>query len=321
MTTFNYTSLEKLSGLRFLLNVESKGMKLLDWAINYRNDIEKIIQNDGVILIRGLKIYSSKQFGKFLAALFDSDLLEYRYRSTPRIELSGHVYTATEYPSDQTIFQHNENAYSNIMPNRIGFCCMLAVQKGGETPISDTRKISSTLTKTEIKKFEDKGILYVRNYSGLDLSWSEVFQTESKKKVEQYCLANKIEFEWKENNCLKTWQRNPAFITHPISGEKLWVNQAHLFHVSSLSEDVQSALINELGEKDLPRNAYYGDGSPIEVELLERIRRVYEDSKIKFSWRKNDILLLDNLRFTHGRMPFEGPRKVLVGMAGQFMSD
>lgn len=32
-----------------------------------------------------------------------------------------------------------------------------------------------------------------------------------------------------------------------------------------------------------------------------------------FSGKKNDLLLLDNIFFTHGRETYEGPHKVLVG--------
>ncbi|WP_414734070.1 TauD/TfdA family dioxygenase [Colwellia psychrerythraea] len=37
--------------------------------------------------------------------------------------------------------QHNENAYSKIWPNSIGFLCLLPSQTGGATAISDSRYI------------------------------------------------------------------------------------------------------------------------------------------------------------------------------------
>jgi hypothetical protein len=128
-------------------------------------------------------------------------------------------------------------------------------------------------------------------------------------------MANELKFEWLPNDAFRTIQVNQATALHPLTGEKLWFNQAHLFHASSLGKEISETLISSLGEENLPRNSYYGDGSPIEPEVLDLIRSAYEQTKIKFPWQKNDLLLLDNMLFTHGREPYTGARKVLVGMA------
>lgn len=73
------------------------------------------------------------------------------------------------------------------------------------------------------------------------------------------------EFDWLENDTPRTTQINPATAVHPVTGEKMWFNQAHLFHVSNLHKEFADTLIGSLGEKNLPRNTYYGDGSPIEL--------------------------------------------------------
>ena len=86
--------------------------------------------------------------------------------------------------------------------------------------------------------------------------------------------------------------------------------------MSNLHKEFADTLIGSLGEKNLPRNTYYGDGSPIEPDVLDTIRAAYEQTKIKFTWQRNDLLLLDNMLFTHGRESYTGPRKVLTGMAG-----
>ena len=171
------------------------------------------------------------------------------------------------------------------------------------------------LPKSVREKFEQKGVMYVRNYSTLDLPWSVVFQTEDKSQVEDYCKANELNYEWLENNGLRTSQVNPATAVHPHTGEKVWFNQSHLFHVSSLGKDIAETLLASLGEESIPRNSYYGDGSPIELEALELIRAAYEQTKVKFAWQKTDLLLLDNMLFTHGRESYTGARKILVGMA------
>ena len=315
LQNFNVDDLEKVESLSFLLRVEPNGKKPLDFIDENKVSIQQLLQANGALLIRGLRILSSQQFGHVLEKVFDEKLLNYSYRSTPRTELRGNVYTATEYHCDEVIPQHNENAYSNQWAMRIGFLCMIPSAVGGETPIADSREVYRRLPKEIVKKFEEKKVMYVRNYGEIDLPWSEVFQTEDKQEVEQYCLSNNMQCEWLPDNGLRTTQINPATAIHPVTGEKVWFNQAHLFHVTSLNADVRQSLLSVVTEEYLPRNTYYGDGSPIEPEVLKIIRDVYEQCKICFKWQKNDLMLLDNMLYTHGRLPFEGNRKILVGMA------
>jgi hypothetical protein len=313
--TITVGDLTEIEGLPILLNAEMSGLNALSWAEEYHQDIQGLIEANGAVLIRGLKVPGTTQFGKILSTLFGSELIEYVYRSTPRTGLRGNVYTATEYPAAEVIPQHNENSYSRHWPNRIGFMCILPSETGGETPIGDSRLVYNMLPPSLREKFEQKGVMYVRNYSTLDLPWSVVFQTEDKSEVEAYCTANELKFEWLPNNTLRTSQVNPATAVHPRTGEKIWFNQAHLFHASSLGKEISETLLSSLGEENLPRNSYYGDGSPIEPEVLEFIRATYAQTRIKFAWQKNDLLLLDNMLYTHGREPYTGSRKVLVGMA------
>ena len=309
------SDLKPIGGLPILLDAGGGELNAVNWAEEYRPDIQGLIKINGVVLIRGLKVSGSAQFGQILSTLFGAELLEYTYRSTPRTRLRGNIYTATEYPASEAIPQHNENSYSRIWPNRIGFMCLLPAETGGETPIGDSRVVYNMLPKPIRDKFEQKGVMYVRNYSTLDLPWSVVFQTDDKSQVEAYCKVNELDYEWLDNGGLRTRQVTPATAVHPHTGEKVWFNQAHLFHVSSSGKDIAEALLASLGEGNLPRNSYYGDGSPIELEAIEQIRSVYEQTKIKFAWQKNDLLLLDNMLFTHGRESYIGARKVLVGMA------
>jgi alpha-ketoglutarate-dependent taurine dioxygenase len=314
ISTITVADLETVNGQPLVLNIDAQGIRAKNWISEQKHHINRLLEENGALLIRGLKIHGSKQFGGLLTTVFDDELLQYTYRSTPRTEFRGNIYSATEYPANEVIPQHNENAYSHSWPNRIGFMCLVEPQEGGATPISCSQYIYEHLSDPIKKQFEEKGIMYVRNYSDMDLPWQEVFQTQDKAEVEAFCQANGLTFEWLEGG-LRTKQVNPATAVHPQTGQKLWFNQAHLFHVTSLGEEMSETLKASLGEENVPRNTYYGDGSPIEPEYLKEIRHLYEHSKIVFKWQKDDLMLLDNMRFTHGRETFKGERKILVGMA------
>jgi alpha-ketoglutarate-dependent taurine dioxygenase len=124
-----------------------------------------------------------------------------------------------------------------------------------------------------------------------------------------------MEFEWLDNNRLRTRQVRQAVTTHPKLAETVWFNHAHMFHVSNLERQVRESLLAEFRDDELPRNAFYGDGKPIETSVLDEIRQVYSQTAITFPWRKGDILMLDNVLASHGREPFVGPRKILVALA------
>ncbi|MEQ9551964.1 MAG: TauD/TfdA family dioxygenase [Coleofasciculus sp. G3-WIS-01] len=292
-----------------------EGINLVTWVASNRDLIETWLLQHGGILFRNFDITEVTQFEQFIQTI-SGQLLDYSYRSTPRSQVSGKIYTSTEYPATQSIPLHNEMAYSLSWPMKIWFCCLKSAHYGGQTPIADSRRVLQRIDPKIKDKFIKKKVMYVRNYvDKLDLSWENVFQTKNKLELEQYCQNAGIEFEWKKGNHLRTRQVCQAVATHPKTGETVWFNQAHLFHVSSLNSEVQQTLLSIMEEADIPRNAYYGDGSPIEASVLDEIREIYNQETVIFSWQEGDILMLDNMISAHGRKPFIGARKVIVGMA------
>lgn len=295
-----------------IITQEQTGPDLFEWFSNNKELIEHQILEDGPLLFRGYKINGSKAFEKLIASL-GSELLDYNNRSTPRTLVKGQIYTSTEYPPNEHIALHNENSYTNSWARLIAFFCMKAAEEGGETPIADSRRIYQMIPAEIREEFEAKKVMYVRNYGHIDLSWQEVFQTDAPAEVEAYCKTNNIEFSWNGER-LKTWQVCQSVAVHPVTGEKTWFNQAHLFHMSNLAPEIRNSLLSSMQESELPRNACYGDGSAIDPSFLEEIRKVYQQEEVVFSWQSGDVLLMDNMLFAHGRKPFKGSRKVFVGM-------
>ncbi|HYP52369.1 MAG TPA: TauD/TfdA family dioxygenase, partial [Pyrinomonadaceae bacterium] len=143
--------------------------------------------------------------------------------------------------------------------------------------------------------------------------WQNFFHTEERAAVEDYCRAARIEFEWAGNR-LRTRQRSQAVTTHPKTGEPVFFNQLQLHHVACLDPAVRQSLQTVFAPEDMPRNVYYGDGTPIEEEVIAHVSDVYRQTAVSFPWREGDILMLDNMLTAHSRNPFVGRRKIVVAM-------
>lgn len=295
-----------------------KDVNLADWAAANRESVAAQLLAHGGLLFRSFNLRGVAEFERLVKAV-SGKLLEYTYRSTPRSQVSGNIYTSTEYPAEHSIPLHNEMSYAREWPLKIWFFCRKTAEAGGETPIADSGRVFDRIAPEIRERFESKGVMYVRNYGrGLDLPWQQVFNTESRPAVEEFCRSAGIEFEWQGGDRLRTKQRCQGVAAHPLTGRRVWFNQAHLFHVSSLERGVRDSLLKEFGEEELPRNAFYGDGSSIEPDALEQIREAYRLEEVVFPWQEQDILMLDNMLVAHGRTPYAGSRSVVVGMAEPF---
>lgn len=302
--------------LPFVIQAPTDASALDTWVESNRCTWSDALLTHGAVLWRGFRLPDGEGF-EACPRLFFDETLSYIYRSTPRTEVGKGVYTATEYPKQFEIPQHSEESYARDWPLRLLFYSDTPATSGGETPLSDNRVTTALLSQRVKDRFEEKKICYVRNYGGgVDLSWQVVFQTEDRSAVERYCSEHDIEYEWLGNR-LRTRQVCPAFATHPVTGDRVWFNQAHLFHVSSLDPRMRQAMLRLFKPEDLPRNSYYGDGTEIEPETLHEIRTAFADA-IPVQWQRGDLVLVDNMLAAHGRRPFEGPRKTLVSMGDAY---
>jgi hypothetical protein len=91
-----------------------------------------------------------------------------------------------------------------------------------------------------------------------------------------------------------------------------------LHHIYWLEPDVREDLLSMFGPERMPRHVYYGDGTPIEDEVMQRIGDLYEECAVRFDWQRGDAILLDNMLVAHARDPFEGPRKIVVAMGDMY---
>lgn len=235
-------------------------------------------------------------------------------------------------------------SYVKNPPVNIFFYCHVEPDYGGESPICNFRKVYADMDPKIREEFDRKGVLTVRNYSGLESGykfnlfelkkWNEIFNTTDKAEVEKQCKEQEIEFEWMPGGNLRLIHRTPAAINHPVTKEKVWFNHLQVFHPHGA--DVEYAYIHKhqgraktflwktflslmvkvksLTTKpiDQSMNVLFGDGTPVPDSYVEHIEELIWKNLVILPWKQNDVIAVDNFSTAHGRLPYEGKRQILV---------
>lgn len=311
LVTSRLLSSDRSLPLMFMPAVDD--VDLIDWAKENHLSLQRDLLKYGALLFRGFAAQTVSDFEAVAQAVCPELFGE--YGDLPREKSGRHVYGSTPYPPDKAILFHNESSHMHRWPQKQFFFCVQAALEGGETPIVDCRAMYQALRLNIREALQSKQLMYVRNFTpGVDVSWQDFFRTSDKAVVEEMCAQNGMECMWVEKDSLRTRQICPAVIEHPTTGEWVFFNQIQLHHVSCLEPAVRESLLSMLGMELIPRNVYFGDGSPIDDAIVTEIGELYERTAVRFRWQKGDLLMLDNMLVAHARNPFAGPRKIVVAM-------
>jgi alpha-ketoglutarate-dependent taurine dioxygenase len=311
--TIHTSSLQPGSKLPLLVTPAVENFDLADWARTNRDFINTKLIEHGAILFRGFNLESPADFERVAASICSELFAE--YGDLPREGVAGKIYKSTPYPADKMILFHNESSHMSRWPQKINFYCQLPAEQGGATPVADCREVARRMDPKILQKFEEKGLMYVRNFSpGLDVSWQQFFHTTDRHEVESACTQAGMTCEWTGNDSLRVGQVCQAVTRHPKSGEKVFFNQVQLHHVYCLDPAVRDSLLSIFKREELPRHVYYGDGTEIEDSVMEHVGQVYEQCAVRFQWQKGDMITVDNMLVCHARDPHVGARKICVAM-------
>ncbi|AZC24469.1 condensation domain-containing protein [Pseudomonas sessilinigenes] len=292
----------------------SRDVHLGRWADSQRQVLEAHLVRDGAVLFRGFNLADSEMFAEVVQQL-GGEPLPYLQRSTPRTEVAAGVYTSTEYPSDQWIFFHNENAYATSWPARLFFFCHTPPHEGGRTPLADCRRVLECLPESIRAAFRQHGVMYRRRFRpGLGLSWQQAFAVENLDTL--YRRYEPLGYRFSPGGAdelVADWVV-PATVVHPDTGEEVWFNHAALFHPAALSEALGEVAAGLDVAQLQAVQTCLGNGEPIPSQWIQQIRSAYREASFSFEWQQGDVLMVDNRLTAHGREPFTAPRRILVAM-------
>jgi alpha-ketoglutarate-dependent taurine dioxygenase len=302
------------SRLPLVVQAAAGARDLAGFAGEQSAQIRESVLAHGAVLFRGFDVADEASFDRFVCTVA-KEKMSYSYGSTPRTQLGGNIYTATEYPNTLEIPLHNECSYQNVWPRTLAFCCVTKAAAGGQTPLADMSVVQGKLGSELVTEFAQRKVKYVRHYRPyVDVPWQTVFGTDDGEQLARMCREQAIVHTWIEPELLRTEQVCEAVQPHRGIGSEVFFNQAHLFHVSRLGKEAAESLVEIFGEAYLPRNSYFGDGACIPEDFIRTIKEAFQTSAVEFDWEQGDVLLLDNLQVAHGRRAFDGKRRVLAAL-------
>lgn len=286
---------------------------MLPWVDDHLDEVKAMLVSQGAVLLRNFTGSDGDELAEQVLGRIGNELLDDAYWSTPRKGVKGKTFTATEMASNRTIALHSEMAYMPAWPRLVGFHALVVAETGGETTVCDI-DAASALMRDVTAKFSAQDVIYQRSFhKGIDIPWQTAFRTDDPAEVDAVAARNGMTLRWHDNGVLQTEHRAQGTVTDE-AGRPLWFNQAHVFHASSLGP-ARAQLEKLLGVDQLPRNAIFADRSPIADEDMAQVQDAFNSTTCAMGWRPGDVLLLDNMRFAHGRAPFTGARKLHVAMA------
>jgi hypothetical protein len=320
----------------------------VEFIEHHRGWLDDQLRSRGAALLRGFAIASPQAFEAAARAV--EPVLQNEYLGTsPRDARTPYVFSASELPPHYPIPQHNEMTFLRDPPRRLMFGCLVAARRGGETPLADMRAVAAGIDPAVRGRFERGGIRIIRNYGGpsgagrFDLwqlkRWDEIFQTTDRARVEARCAAEGVysDVHWGSGDRLRLISEHEALRPHPNGGAPVWFNHSQVFHMSSAPSEL-GRIFRRTGEartfawwriaqvmiaakrrlvrpEDQALHCTYRDGREIPVEDLEHVRDEIWRRMIATPWQSGDMVVIDNFAVSHGRLPYHGPREVVVAWA------
>lgn len=333
---------QALNGLPAVLHVHDPDLNATaDWIADHRDEILAKQLEAGAILIRGADAGTPERFER-IVRLLEPDLKNDYLGTSPRDALTDHVFEASGLPGFYPIPQHCEMTFVANPPSKLFFGCTVAPREHGETPLVDFRTVWRELRPDVRDRFEQGGIRIVRNYAAPGAAgglwqlkpWNEMFGTTDRDVVTARSEAEGFQVSWHGDGALRLVSEHDASRKHPVTGEPVWFNHVQVFHLSAgpgeykrifqLRPSARALAVWQMAAwsvrfKQLtadpdshPMHCTYRDGSEIPDADMEHLRDVIWANMVRVPWHKGDIVAIDNFSVSHGRMPYQGPRTIVV---------
>ena len=277
-----------------IVSNKSKHLKIQDLY----HEVVSLFEENGVILFRNFNIqpeklteitnrYTQKYSGEALRRASHYGQKAVRDVDKGDMEMGDGTLGAP------AVDLHSESSFTPAWPEIIWFYCNIPPSKGGKTIFCDSIKLWKNLT-TDTKSF------FLANPVRYQLKIPIAEGKPGKKKKPWYVGTIGVGdsyIDW-DTGILHATQLRYAVQEGRSSKDLCFAN--HLL----VSLESEPQLISRT----------MADGQEIPKKILEEIKQKADDLTYEHSWEKGDFLMVDNLRFLHGRRAYykDDPRELFV---------
>jgi len=190
---------------------------------------------------------------------------------------------------------HPEMSREPWRPDICFFSCINAPSRGGETTICDGVDIVAKMDDDTRAQFEGRGLRYRQPASVEECRYWYGCEEIDEQTFQQQPAQAPFTFDYHEGQAYRSFIV-PA-LYRPLFSEQLAFGNM-LFFARYMR-----------GVKDFPT---FEDDSLVSDELVSRVQAISEPLTLAVKWQPNDVLLLDNSRYMHGRNAIIDPAERLI---------
>jgi alpha-ketoglutarate-dependent taurine dioxygenase len=255
--------------------------------------VAEALREFGALLVRGFE--TGPGFAEF-ADRFSDTTLDRLHGGQNRREVPGDDKTSTVNLGTQLIGPHAELAYSPRRPDLLWFHCARPSASDGQTTLFDGIEVLANLPEELRELFAAKDVRYSFADTGPDL-WP-LFTGETA-----------------DRNGTAGLLAGLHGVTHVLAGE----DTIDISYRVSAARPSRYQGVPAFANSLIPtaaRTVTFDDGTPIPPRIRLSVLRTCNRLMTPIEWQAGDVVLIDNSRMMHGRLPFEdAAREIHVRMS------
>ena len=246
------------------------------------DSIKTLYKTHGALLFKGFD-WGVADFAVFTAKFCTSSA----FNESPNrklIDEQRHIQTVDQ--GDEEFPLHPELSRTPWKPDVCFFGCQKAPPAGGETVICDGVRIVENLPAKLLRELRSQPLLY---------------QLPASPDMLKYWFGTRLpsaeQLKNPPSNCPFTFTVDNGKVMRTFSAPFL---HKPMFHNGDAFGNFILFSWYVHGYLGYPT---WMDGSQVELSVVEAIKRVGDRFTVAVKWKRNDLLMIDNTRFLHGRKP------------------